>query len=470
MLAPARLAHIHGLWSLWQDDAMRQLLAWLVFGALPAGTYPFNGNVNMGDAGVQKVSGSIVIPADAGVQDAAPSPTPPIPLADAGVRDASTSTPSAGMGRLEPWDPASTSPTGAVLSPGTVTLPAVGGSFIEPAFGTTVTRIASPSSHEYSQLQAFSSDEKFVLLIQDGVGHTVYTWPGMQVVLQEKDVSVGGWSAPRWLPGTHKIVYLTGGPGRVLTVDVDTKAVVEVVRFAEPYLRSAPTFEALSEDGAWTVVWRYGLGSEVVSAVNMNTKAVVPIALSCAASGINWAAASPLGKYAVVQWNADGGGRCQGVELFDIKTGAWVRQISQRHDHGDLGVSAGGAEYYVSVKVAADLNHNYPAIQTLWLEGGAKEVRMLQWGFNHISCQGPHGLCVVDDLVLGSGDVGEVGILRISDGALRRVGFTRSTSGVYWAQPRTTISPSGKTLLLDSDWGTAGGPVSVMAVRLPQSP
>ncbi len=358
--------------------------------------------------------------------------------------------------------------------------PAPGLWYTEPNFGTVVKRLLDKGSNEYSQLQAFSYDEQFIMLIKDGEGHVIYKYPEMTPVIYEKN-TVGGWSAPRWIPGTHKIFYLAGQPGRVVSLNVDTNTTTTIISFPEPYLRAAQTFEDPSRDGQWTAVFRYGNGDDLITSLNLVTGKIgavlsikALVAGPCAGGASpNWIAPSSLGQYLVIQWDNDGSGRCKGIELYNISTGAFVRQISQRHDHGDQGVSADNREFYLTSIQAggSKQNNNFPPLVAIWLDGSPMtEVRMLQWGFGHVSCKGPKGVCVVDGIGFGAGDVDEIALVYVPSGDMRRLAFARTSADDYWSQISATFSPSGRRVTWRSDWNVPTAATSVMQIQLPVSP
>jgi len=123
--------------------------------------------------------------------------------------------------------------TGGVTDPDLVVTPAglplqpVGAPFVDPAFGATLRRVSNTSesggfeTHIYSQLQAFSSDNAYLLL--DGSdGFVVRRVSDLSLV---SGLDTSEWNAPRWRPTqAHTIVHfdsnahLVASPHRPLTV------------------------------------------------------------------------------------------------------------------------------------------------------------------------------------------------------------------------------------------------------------
>ncbi|NIN95956.1 MAG: hypothetical protein GTO49_13480, partial [Anaerolineae bacterium] len=82
-------------------------------------------------------------------------------------------------------------------------------------------------------------------------------------------------------------------------------------------------------------------------------------------------------------------------------------------------------------------------------------VQVMDWLDEHISCQGPHGVCLVttfgDESDGWSALEGEL-FLQYTDGSVLRLAHHRSSSCGYWVQPRASISRDGRYVVFASDW------------------
>ena len=114
------------------------------------------------------------------------------------------------------------------------------------------------------------------------------------------------------------------------------------------------------------------------------------------------------------------------------------------HQHGDLGLSAGGGEFFMTYALAASPLSPRPAV------GQA----------GHISCQGSAGVCLVSK---GSslGDAwqamdGELLLVyadsTVAQPHLLRLAHHRASGCGYWVQPRASLSLDGRYAVFASDW------------------
>jgi hypothetical protein len=389
-----------------------------------------------------------------------------------------TRTPAQGAGLEDP---------NQVVTPAAVRLPPVGVPIIDPVFGTTLRRVSDQSDHDgfetqiYSQLQAFSADNRYLLLTgSDGYGvrRTADLGP-----IAGLDTS--GWNAPRWHPRyAHTVVHFDSNEDSVVRVqftNVDTLVTATVFTFPaqDQRVRVNQSFDELSHDGRWLagMVARSD-GDQVIFALDLDTLAFgTRLSLSSLYAGAcapdpqwgviepDWIAPSPLGRHLVVQWPRDGTARCSGLESFDIRTGAFAGRAYDGHQHGDLGVQADGqTEFFMTFELYHPSGRLSIGVRTLpgsAIVSDPEYVQLLDWGSaEHISCRGPNGVCVVTagtDTGNGWGPFeGEV-FLQFTDGRVRRLAHHRSSSCGYWVQPRATMSRDGRYVVFASDWGRAVG-------------
>lgn len=361
--------------------------------------------------------------------------------------------------------------------------PAYGQAVTDPDFGTSLRRITNATAtggfatHIYSQLQAFSSDDRYILLIE-GDDYTIRRVADLSRVT---GLDTSGWNAPRWYPAqAHSIIHFDSNADqtvRVQVTSVDTLQTTTIFTFPSQYrtVFNNQSFDELSVDGRWMAgMVKRDDGRSVMFAldtVNGVLGAVMPVHSlytgPCKPDAMwgevepDWIAASPLGRELVVQWVRDGTTRCSGLEIFDLSTGGFLGRVSPFHDHGDLGILPDGArEFFMSW----DYEGNALATSYRLLPGTATEsepvhLQPMDWIAGHLSCRGPDGVCLVTTSVDRSNGwqplEGEL-FLQYTDGSVLRLAHHRSSECGYWVQPRGTISRDGRYVVFSSDWGQNG--------------
>lgn len=381
----------------------------------------------------------------------------------------------------------------AVITPAPIALQPVGVPFVDPAFGTTMIRLTDASergeyaAHVYSQLQAFSYDNEYVLI----TGSEGYRVMRMEDFTWVEDLVTWTWNNPRWHPTLpHTIVHYDSNEDTTLRVqytNVDTLETTTVFTFPEPYerIRVNQSFDELSKDGRWMAgMASQSGGSQVIFSLDLETMALgaeLPLDELYGQNGLclpdpqwgvlepDWIGVSPLGNYLVIQWQRDWGegaqGVCHALESYNIETGDFIGRIYDGHQHGDLGVLPDGeTEIFYTSTFENPEDNNLPALVYHELPGtpnGFSELhhlRTVNWGVGeHISAQGPHGVALIGSGMLGGEDeewfpFRQELFLLYADGSVLRLGHTRSSSCGYWVQPRASISNDGRYVIFDSDW------------------
>lgn len=380
-----------------------------------------------------------------------------------------------------------------VVKPAALPLQPSGKVFTDPAFNTKLRRITADSNasslgtHIYSQLQAFSSDNRFVLLIE-GDWYTVRRVDNLSLVMRNAN-----WNAPRWYPAqAHTIIHYDTNADTVVRVqltNMDTKTTSTIFAFPRQYQRvmGNQSFDELSRDGRWMsgMVRRNDDAAVIFAFDTMNRRLTAMLPLPDLYGGAcrpdpqwgqvepDWVGVSPLGRYLVVQWIRDGTARCSGLETFNLEGGSFVGRVHDSHDHGDLGVDVDGTtEFFMTGEYHPSGN---PAIGIRKLPGTATVspkhyVRVVHWGdAEHISCQGPNGVCVITNGYATTNTwrplEGEIMLLR-TNGSVLRLAHHRSSDCGYWVQPRASISLDGRYVIFASDWGRQTGQNSCGADEL----
>jgi len=230
---------------------------------------------------------------------------------------------------------------------------------LEPRFAASQTSAQrdGPGTHIYSQLQAFSRDNAYILLIE-GDDYVVRRVNDLNLV----NLDTLTWNAPRWQPALpHTIVHYDSNEDTTIRVeysDAETLATTTVFTFPALYDRICgnQSFDELSRNGTW--IGRMATrndGADVIFALDLQNLILgAQLALPDLYSGPcapdpdwgevepDWVGISPLGNYLVFQWARDGIARCSGLETFDLTSGVFVGRVYDGHQHSDLGVDADG--------------------------------------------------------------------------------------------------------------------------------
>ncbi|MBI2839770.1 MAG: IPT/TIG domain-containing protein [Acidobacteria bacterium] len=360
--------------------------------------------------------------------------------------------------------------------------------FTDPVFGTTIRRVSNLSDSSgfetqiYSQLQAFSADGTY-LLTTGSPGYQVRRMSDFSVVsgLNLDDINV-----PRWHPTqSHVLIHFDTNGDNDLTLqfsNVGTGTTTNVATLpGYTVILGNQSFDEVSRDGRWVagMARRSSDGEPVVFAYDMISRtfgAQMPLPDLYDGNPCNpdpewgqvwpdWIAPSPLGNYLVIQWPGDGTQACRGMETYNIRTGAFVGRPYSSHQHGDLGVSQGGGEFFMTYEM--DHPSGNMAIGYHWLPGpatgsGAPNYALVMgWHGAHISCQGPPGSCLItssENVYESAWQALESELFLLSlDGTVLRLAHHRSTECGYWVQPRGTISMDGRYVAFASDWGRGQG-------------
>ena len=358
-------------------------------------------------------------------------------------------------------------------------------------FGTTLRGGPAGYVQEYSQLQAFSSDSKYILQVKPGGLYQVFLTADMTPV-----GSAQPFGAPVWIPGTSKILsteYLVGQqPVTYRSYDVATGVYTQLAQFPQFVSCNRNTcHESMSRDGRYTAAFmKDSAGLQYVTVVDLSNNTIAfqkeyksLIAKPDPQYGYvepDWANVSPLGNYVLVGWVAAGAGRGQGLEVFDLKTGNFLRQLYQHHNHSDQGIDPSGKECLVTSELAGKYNSNNPGMFVYYQDGSTPiQIASPFWNGSpdHYSMQGPPGIVLCSASYPSAPKTtglspleGEIYAVYF-DGSIRRFCHHRSvaemtgldtTDNAYWALAKATMSPDGKKIVFASDWGKSGVTQSII--------
>lgn len=362
--------------------------------------------------------------------------------------------------------------------------PSVGVPFVEPVFGTSITRVSDANDRGgfetqiYSQLQAFSADNQYLLT----TGSDGYVIRQLDDFASISELDTSTWNAPRWHPTVSQtVVHYDSNDDTTLRVqftDIATSTTTNHFTFPGEFerIRVSQSFDEISRDGRWLAgMATRSDGASVIFSLDLESRelgAVLPIpdlySSSCLPDPVygevepDWIGVSPLGNYLVVQWTRDGQARCSGLETFNIDDGSFTGRVTDHHAHGDLGLAADGVtEIFMTSALSSPENGNFPALVTHELPGTetvspADFLRTVDWGIgSHFSLQGPAGVGLVSASRLGPANDAPFEkelFLQYLDGSVLRLAHHRSSECGYWVQPRASISRDGRYVVFSSDW------------------
>lgn len=210
-----------------------------------------------------------------------------------------------------------------VVTPVSLAAPAAGNSVIDPTFGTSLRRLTDSGSsgfatHIYSQLQAFSADNQYLLLIEDE-WYTVRRRDNLALLLDASDTA--SWNAPRWHPTqANTIIHFDDNADTTLRLqftDVTTGQTTTVFTFPANYerIRSNQSFDEISRDGRFLAgMASLSGGDQMLFSLNLATGTLgAELRLSADLYGgpcapdpdwgevePDWIGVSPLANYMVV--------------------------------------------------------------------------------------------------------------------------------------------------------------------------
>ena len=229
--------------------------------------------------------------------------------------------------------------------------PAVGGSYVDPVFGSTIKRIsnalATPDAdhggylpwitNEYSTMSPFNSDNSKILLV-----HQSYfgLYDGSGAYLRDLPMEISASSEPRWSRADNHTIYYVHGD-QFKTYDISSGAMKIVHTFSEYSAISGMGESDISFDGDHFVfagdgryVFVYRIGTDTKSPVfDTGGKALDSIYIT-------------PNNNVILSWIESGTVRYTGQELFDANMN-FLRQVGRADGHKDVTLDTNGDEVLV---------------------------------------------------------------------------------------------------------------------------
>lgn len=357
------------------------------------------------------------------------------------------------------------------------TPPAVGESFKDSAFGTSITRLSNGAKqlndavhHEYATMSPFNSDNSRILLLTDKDGFMVVDFNG-KITASTPEVNIGGRMEPRWSLDEPNIFYFHD-ENHLMAFDVETRQKKIIHTFSQfKSINFGGGESDISEDGDHLII----VGDESQVGVYSIRKNQLGSTLKLKGKTFDYFDLTPDNNV-IARWGATGKDRFQGFELFDRQM-KFKRQIVTFGAHADRARDLNGEEVLVM------LASNDPAPAKGCESNGIEKIRLsdskktcllpLNWNSEvHISANGrnPWVLVSTTDNRTGTANppaqlfpdwknrwmknYNELILVRMDGSVIRSLAHHRSRSmDNYWHTPRAAISRDGAYAVFDSNFG-----------------
>ena len=229
--------------------------------------------------------------------------------------------------------------------------PIVGGTYVDPVFGTTIKRISNAPgttnadrggnlgwiTDEYSTMSPFNSDNSKLLLV-----HQSYfaLYDGTGFYIQDLPFEISASSEPRWSRKDNRTIYYVHG-NQLKTYDISSGAMNIVHTFSEYSAISGMGESDISLDGDHFVF--EGSGRFVfVYRISTDTKSPV---FDTGGTALDSVYITPKNNV-VLSWVQSGTVRYTGQELFDGNMN-FLRQVGRADGHKDVTMDTNGDEVLV---------------------------------------------------------------------------------------------------------------------------
>ena len=229
--------------------------------------------------------------------------------------------------------------------------PAVGGSYVDPVFGSTIKRIsnalATPDAdhggylpwitNEYSTMSPFNSDNSKILLV-----HQSYfgLYDGTGFYIKDLPLEINASSEPRWSRSDDHTFYYVHG-NQFKTYDILSGAMNVVHTFSEYSAISGMGESDISFDGDHFV---FAGDRRYVFVYRISADAKSPV-FDTAGYGFDSLYITPNNNVTIT-WLQSGAVRYTGIEMFDANM-TFQRQVARAGGHMDVTLDTDGSEVLV---------------------------------------------------------------------------------------------------------------------------
>ena len=347
--------------------------------------------------------------------------------------------------------------------------PAVGGTYVDPVFGSTVKRISNALAtsnadrggnltwitDEYSTMSPFNSDNSRILLV-----HQSYfgLYDGNGVYIRDLPLDISSSSEPKWSRMDNHTIYHVHG-NQLKTYDISSGAMNIVHTFSEYSVISGKGESDISSDGDHFVF--AGDGRYVfVYRISTGTKSAV---LDTGGRGFDSLYITPNNNVTIA-WNQSGTVRYTGIEMFDSDMN-FQKQLARAGGHMDVTLDTNGNE----VLVWTNSNDPQPicnnAIVKIRLADGQQTCLVsFDWSLAvHISAPDNSGFVYVETYAPGNPTppggwvayTNELLQIKLDGTQVLRLAHHRSRpfqTNTYNWQPRMSTSRDGNRVVFNSNY------------------
>jgi hypothetical protein len=348
--------------------------------------------------------------------------------------------------------------------------PGVGGRYVDPVFGSTVTRISNALgtanadgggyltwiTDEYPTMTPFNSDNSKILLV-----HQSYfgLYDGTGFYIRDLPLEINSSSEPRWSRANNHTIYYVHG-NQFKTYDISSDATNIVHTFSEYSTISGMGESDISFDGDHFVF--AGNGRYVfVYQISADTKGP-----AFDTGGIQFDSVYITPKNnVIVSWTQSGTARYTGQELFDTSMN-FLRQVGRADGHKDVTLDTNGDE----VLVWTNSNDPQPicnnGIVKIRLAGGQQTcLASFDWSLAvHISAPDNSGFVYVETYAPSNPTpasgwlayTNELLQVKLDGTQVLRLAHHRSRpyeANTYNWQPKMSTSRDGSRVVYGSDYG-----------------
>jgi hypothetical protein len=354
------------------------------------------------------------------------------------------------------------------LNYNTLQPPAVGGTYVDPVFGSTVKRISNalgtPNSDrggnltwitdEYSTISPFNSDNSRILLV-----HQSYfgLYDGAGFYIRDLPLEINSSSEPRWSRKDNRTIYYVHG-NQFKSYDISSGATNIVHTFSEYSAISGKGESDISLDGDHFVF--DGDGQVFIYRISTDTKSPT---FDTGGRGFDSLYITPNNNVTIT-WNQSGTVRYTGIEMFDTNMN-FQRQVARAGGHMDVTLDTNGSE----VLVWTNSNDPQPicnnAIVKIRLADGQQTcLASFDWSLAvHISAPDNSGFVYVETYAPGNPTppggwpayTNELLQIKLDGSQVLRLAHHRSRpfqTNTYNWQPKMSTSRDGSRVVYGSDY------------------
>ncbi len=354
--------------------------------------------------------------------------------------------------------------------------PAAGGNYIDPVFGTAITRI-SDAAHtiradsdppqflpwveaEYSTKSPFNADNSKILLLEFSY-FSLYNGVTLQRIkpLCCQGAVVSASSEPLWSRTDPNVFYFhPRNSNQLMTYNVATDVATVLHTFTEYSSIFAQGESEMSYDGDHIVL--AGDGHQIfVYTLSTNTKGPVFETNGTNPSGWDAVYISPDNNV-LIAWMTNGTGRYQGEELYD-KNMVFLRQVANNNGHKHMTRDVDGSEVLVQTNSADPTpipNCQNGLVKIKLATAQQTCLLQLDWSLSvHVTTPDQGGWVLAQTYngnTLSSPwftYTNELLQIKLDGTEVRRLAHHRSNSSTYDGEPHISVSRDGSRFTFNSN-------------------